>query len=133
MSKTQLEKTIFAAGSLPYVGFWDEKLAKWQIEPEYDGLTNFEVMSIKLAQRAAHGDLKAIDMIFDRTMGKPAQKTETLTTQLSYGQYLELIANEENSQSSAITISYEPIEDEPVLPSIYDDEDDEIDEMARGF
>ena len=55
--------------------------------------TNLQLIVSKLYDKAKGGDLKAIDMIFDRLEGKPAQKVEVEETILPTGFDIEIIKN----------------------------------------
>lgn len=56
--------------------------------PGRTGLTRFEAINDALTEKAADGDLAAINMIFDRTMGKPIQKVQSLTVTTSLKDFL---------------------------------------------
>ena len=58
-----------------------------------DKRTNLKLIVDKLYEKAIGGDLKAIDMIFDRLEGKPAQKVEVEETLLPTGFDIGLIKN----------------------------------------
>ena len=55
--------------------------------------TNLQLIVEKLYEKASGGDLKAIDMIFDRLEGKPAQKVEVEESILPTGFDIEIIKN----------------------------------------
>ena len=55
--------------------------------------TNLKLIVEKLYEKARGGDLKAIDMIFDRLEGKPAQKVEVEETLLPTGFDIGIIKN----------------------------------------
>lgn len=123
MSKTQLEQTLFAGGSLPYMGEWDPKLQMWNIDPSFDGLTNFEVAAIRLNQIAASGNLKAIEIVLDRTLGKPKQQIESVTARMTYAEYLDMLANEEAKTQTDIVIETEALAPNAFYDKLADDED----------
>jgi len=56
-----------------------------------DGRTKLQAIIDELYEKAQGGDLKAMEMIFDRLEGKPAQKLETTVTELPIGFELEEI------------------------------------------
>ena len=62
-------------------------------EIQEDGRTKLQAVIEKLYERAIEGELKAIDMIFDRLEGKAAQKLEVEETLLPTGFDIEIIKN----------------------------------------
>ena len=62
-------------------------------EIKKDGRTKLQAVIETLYARAQEGDLKAIDMIFDRVEGKPAQKLEVEQDILPTGFDIGLIKN----------------------------------------
>ena len=56
-----------------------------------DGRTKLQAIVDELYKKAQGGDLKAMEMIFDRIDGKPMQTTLTQTTELPIGFELEEI------------------------------------------
>ena len=62
-------------------------------EVQEDGRTKLLAVIETLYERAGEGELKAIDMIFDRLEGKPAQKVEVEETLLPTGFDIEIIKN----------------------------------------
>ena len=62
-------------------------------EIQADGKTKLQAVIETLYQRANEGELKAIDMIFDRLEGKPAQKLEVEETLLPTGFDIGIIKN----------------------------------------
>tara|TARA_Y100000034_G_C6810729_1_gene364315 strand:- start:667 stop:1020 length:354 start_codon:yes stop_codon:yes gene_type:complete len=62
-------------------------------EIQDDGRTKLQVVIDTLFDRANEGELKAIDMIFDRLEGKAAQKIEVEETILPTGFDIEIIKN----------------------------------------
>ncbi len=65
------------------------------IDVEFEGMTNAEVAMIRLADSAARGDQKAIDMLQDRIVGKPMVSTENKNINMSYEDLLDVIAKKE--------------------------------------
>ncbi len=65
------------------------------IDEKYEGMTNAEVAMIRLAEEAARGSLKAIDMLQDRIIGKPKISTENKNINLTYEDLLDQIARNE--------------------------------------
>ena len=62
-------------------------------ELQPDGKTKLQAVIESLYAKAESGDLKAIDMIFDRVEGKPAQKLEVEETRLPKGFNVRLLSN----------------------------------------
>lgn len=87
-----VKKLAQVAASLPYEGEWDEELETYILEPRFKGMTNIEVMWIRLAEKAANGDTGAMNMIFDRILGKPKQSVETASVSFTYEQFLQKLA-----------------------------------------
>lgn len=90
---SQLPLTVL---SLPY------KRTKLEIEleidAEFEGKTNGEVAMIRLADEAARGSYKAIDMLLDRVTGKPKITTENKNINLTYEDLLDQIARNEEME-----------------------------------
>lgn len=104
ISDRGLKDLVPTALSLPYQGkiisepdengrFVDRR----EIEPEFEGMTNAEVMVIKEAQRAAAGNSDATHRLLDRILGKPKQQNENLNVNASYSDYLESLERQENT------------------------------------
>jgi len=83
------------AAALPYEGEWDEELGMKVIEPRFRGMTNAEVMWIRIAEKAANGNLEAAKMILDRILGKPKQSVESTSMSMSYQEFLNMIEEQE--------------------------------------
>jgi hypothetical protein len=94
-----VKKLASVAASLPYEGEWDPELEMHIIEPRFKGLTNIEVMWIRLAEKAASGDTAAMNMIFDRILGKPKQSVESASVSMTYQEFLQTIAQQEVKNS----------------------------------
>jgi hypothetical protein len=75
------------------------------IDAEFEGMTNAEVMFIRLARQAAHGGKgsgKAATALLDRVLGKPKTSAEVKSVSINYKDYLQqlgetLDAEDENS------------------------------------
>jgi hypothetical protein len=93
VTKEVLEDLPVAALSLPYKRT-DEEIFLCKDE-DLEGLTNAEVMNIRLARRAARGEMDAIKTITDRVLGKAKQQIESKSITQTYTQYLEMVAEEE--------------------------------------
>lgn len=87
INKTSIKKLAESVLSIPYIlDIADEDL---------EGLPVAEVMLIRLAQRAAGGDVEALNILLDRVIGKPKQYSESVTMKVSYQEFLEQIAKKE--------------------------------------
>lgn len=91
LPKERITDVLLAALALPYAGTKDPVTQEVSVEPEYFGLSNAEVMALKIANRAAGGDLDAAKLILDRILGKPKQQVETTNLNLTLGEYLSQI------------------------------------------
>lgn len=82
-------KNISAIANMPYP-------ADPLVEPEFEGLTYFQVAVIKQAEMAArHGSLIALEFLTDRILGKPAQVNLNVNARETYEDFLQKIATEE--------------------------------------
>lgn len=91
-----------AALSLPYKR--SDRDILLDIDTEFDGMTNAEVMNIRLARKAAGGSLDAAKILQDRILGRPKQQVETHTVSETYTQYLERLAACENAGEEIIDV-----------------------------
>ncbi len=82
--------------SLPYKRTEFEK--EMGIDEEFEGMSNAEVAMIHLAESAARGNPKAIDMLQDRIVGKPMVSTENKNINLTYEDFLGAIAEKEKKE-----------------------------------
>ena len=80
--------------SLPYERTPSEIID--DIDKDLEGLTNAEVIMIRITRQAAHGDQDAVKILLDRILGKPKQSIETKTLALNYQDYLEELARRES-------------------------------------
>jgi len=71
--------------SLPFVPRGDA----FPEDKEFEGMTNAEVMVIRLARAAASGDLSATSQLLDRVLGKPKQSVESKSLTLTYADVLK--------------------------------------------
>ena len=62
---------------------------EWELDQEFVGLTNAEVMIIRLARAAAEGNLSSIESLLDRSLGRPKQSVETQSLSLTYADVLK--------------------------------------------
>ena len=58
------------------------------------GFKKKDLMLAQLSSKAGKGDLSAINMVLDRTEGKPAQVNTNLNTDVTYEAYLDSIAKD---------------------------------------
>jgi len=72
------------------------------IDEDLEGKTIAEVMDIRLARSAARGDKEAYKMLKDRILGKPKQEIQSTKLTMSYTEYLERVAEEENVMDISI-------------------------------
>lgn len=99
ISPQSVKQLATSALSLPYEGEYDESLGIKVVEERFTGMSNAEVMWVKIAEKAAAGDLSAAGLILDRVLGKPKQSVESTSMTLSYPEYLELIAKQEQARN----------------------------------
>jgi hypothetical protein len=64
----------------------------YEAELEFSGMTNAEVMIVKLARAAARGDKDSTAAMLDRVLGKPKQSVESKSMKLTYEDYLKEMA-----------------------------------------
>ena len=62
------------------------------VEPEFQGLTYYQVALIKQAQLATIGELDSLEFFTDRDIGKPAQVQVNVNTQETLDSFLRKIA-----------------------------------------
>jgi hypothetical protein len=99
ITPASIKSLAVVASSLPYEGDWDEDLQINIVEPRFEGMTNIEVMYIRIAEKAAHGNLEAANIMLDRILGKPKQSVESTSMTMSYQEYLNVIAQEESKHN----------------------------------
>jgi len=101
ISPQSVKQLATSALSLPYEGEYDEDLGIKVVEERFAGMSNAEVMWVRIAEKAAAGDLSAAGLILDRVLGKPKQSVESTSMTLSYPEYLELIAKQEQARNGS--------------------------------
>lgn len=93
-SKRQLNAMYAASLALPYE---KKKDSDGFIEPgeeTFEGMTMGEAMYYRLARAASWGDMDAIKLMGDRTLGKPKQELEVSgKIELTCTEYLEQLAS----------------------------------------
>lgn len=98
LPKEALTTTLVTALSLPYVGQYNGE-GEWKVEPEFQGLTNLEVIALRQVRNAAAGDDDATRFVYDRTIGKPAQTNFNFNTGGSYAEYLDSLVDSEANKT----------------------------------
>lgn len=89
VNSVDCRKTISAIANMPYP-------ADLLVEPEYVGLTYFQVSVLKQAELAARfASLESLEFLSDRIIGKPAQVNLNINAGDSYEAFLEKIAQAE--------------------------------------
>lgn len=100
MMKEQVQQLYHAAIARPYMGQWNPDTQTYFCEADYRHLTKMEVIIERIVDRATTGELKAVDMLMDRVLGKPKQSVEAVTMSLSYTEYLDRLAKEEQEEQN---------------------------------
>lgn len=96
ITPTSVKQLANTALSLPYQGEYIADLDMYVIEPRFAGMSNAEVMWVKMAEKAANGDLKAAEMILDRVLGKPKQSVESATMTMNYTEFLDYLSKKQD-------------------------------------
>lgn len=96
ITPSSVKQLANTALSLPYQGEYIPELDTYIIEPRFQGMSNAEVMWIKMAEKAATGDLKAAEMILDRVLGKPKQSVESATMTMNYTEFLDYLSKKQD-------------------------------------
>lgn len=97
ISKEAVSQLPLTVLSLPYKRTELEKeLGEGE---EFEGMSNAEVAMIRLADDAARGSFRAIDMLQDRVIGKPKMSMESKTLTMTYEDLLDMIAKKEEKDS----------------------------------
>ena len=81
---------------------------EFKIDERFEGMTNGEVMMLRMAEDAARGNHKAADMLLDRILGKPKMFSENKNINATYQDYLQEIANREESELNEADIKQNP-------------------------
>lgn len=92
-----VDKMAFQGLLLPYKGELvatvDEDTGKitkeYVMEPEFEGLTNLEVATIRQIQKAADGDTKVYQYLIERQAGKSVEKSMSMNTTVSFDEWLD--------------------------------------------
>lgn len=97
-NRAMVDSVNFSALFLPYKG---QKVPNpdnpdqlyYEVEPEFEGMTNLEVAATRAAQLAANGDMGALKMLLERVAGKPVEKSMNLTAQTTLSEYLSQLGD----------------------------------------
>lgn len=100
LTKEAVTELPIAVMSIPYKRTPLE--IEFGIDEDLEGMSNGEVMMLRMSRDAARGDHKATDMLLDRILGKPKMVSENKNLNLSYQDYLlELARKDEFSKSES--------------------------------
>lgn len=107
LTRQGVEELAITAMSLPYAvpdvpdhlpeGSREREIAQYEHDKEMEflGMTNAEVIAVKMARMAASGDKEAIRELWDRTLGRPKQSVESKTVRMTYEDVLKEMARRE--------------------------------------
>lgn len=128
MAREQMQALHHAALGLPYQGRWDEEEQEYVIEdPRFCGMTLGEVMVVKRALAAAEGDQDAYRDMADRTMGKPKQAVESVNLDMTYTDFLDMLAQADAGSSPLYNPSGGDVYDvEAEATTLYENLADEV-------
>lgn len=102
LNKQQVSDLVTSALSLQYTGEIDTETGEpVNFDSRFMGMTNAEVMAIRLAEKAASGDHKATEQLLDRILGKPKQSVETVGVKMNYKDFLDVLAGNPEIQDKA--------------------------------
>lgn len=116
VTKQEMTDLIVAAVAVPYERKADDS-------EDYSGMSKLEVAQHKVADRAANGDLDALNFIYDRSIGKPKQVSENLNVTVNLNDFLDSLPPPESIEyAEALSVAeisrlqitaheYEPIEE----------------------
>lgn len=127
LRKEQVSELLTAALSLEYTGDVNPDTGKvTNIDERFIGMTNVEVLAVRLAERAASGSDKAVTELLDRILGKPKQSHETVGVRMTYQDYLSKLEEEDDKDLNEMTQS--GLTPNTVDVSFWDDDLDEEDD-----
>lgn len=109
ITKDYLENMASAALTLPYEP--TKKELKSGEGVKYNGLTNGEVIMLKLVKEAANGDSASRKDILDRKLGKAMQTTRSFKVTTSLGDFLSGLSETEKARTQR-SLSNAPIDAE---------------------
>ena len=107
LTRQGVEELAITAMSLPFEppdvpeylpeGSKEREVAQYERdkEMEFVGMTNAEVIAVKMARMAASGDKEAIRELWDRTLGRPKQSVESKSVRMTYEDVLKEMARRE--------------------------------------
>ena len=90
LDKEAVAELPIAVLSLPYERSELEK--EFEMDEEFEGMTNGEVALVIQARRASRGNSDALAMLLDRAIGKPKQHIENKNLNLTYEDYIKELA-----------------------------------------
>lgn len=99
MKKEDIQEMKYHAAQQMYVGDWDPIAQDYVVDERYVGMTKLEVAQHKQMDAAARGDLKALEQIEDRVLGKPKQQVESVQISATLEDFLEKVAQQEGLAS----------------------------------
>jgi hypothetical protein len=73
-------------------------------DPALQGLSNGEVISINLTRLAARGDLEALNILFNRILGQPKAKSESVVLTGSLNDFLDKVAEQTRVQTIDVPV-----------------------------
>lgn len=91
-----------AAVGLPYKR--DTLEIELGVDEEFEGMSNAEVMMIKMARGAARGDRADRREVLDRILGKPKTSAEVKTVKVDYNDYLKGLAEKVKIEEAEFTV-----------------------------
>ena len=84
----------------------------YEEELEFEGMTNAEVMIVKLARAAASGNLAATETLLDRVLGRPKQSVESKSMTMTYADVLKEKAARAAARVEAFDIAVEVVKED---------------------
>jgi len=135
INKQVLADQLVTMLSLPYKGKAianDLGQTEFIPDPTYEGLTNAQVMLAKLVEGASAGSLEHTRELLDRLLGKPKQHVESVNMQLTYEDYLDQLAKQEDVEE-AIDVVAEKGAIEAVANLKQRRTDDMVENMANAL
>ncbi len=99
LTKKMVNDMIMDVANLPYYPSDKDERTERFIE-----MSVIQIAIIKLVERAAQGDVKAISEMFNRILGRPKQESQNIEVSLTYQDYLDKLADKiEERKVLAIT------------------------------
>lgn len=96
-TKDVANAVLHTAFALPYEPVTDDEGDMLPGESNYTGMSKGEVAAIRQADAASRGSIQAAEFMFDRILGKPKQAVETLNVNMTYKDFLNTIAHQEDN------------------------------------